>query len=633
MKVSVVIPVYRAAAYVEQAVASALAQPETGEVLLVEDGSPDGSLAACEKLAAANAAVRLLRHPNGENRGAGASRNLGIEQAACPLVAFLDADDFYLPGRFAGAVSILAAQPEVDGVYDDVEMFAEDDDAHRRGEESGWPDRAGVRGAVAPEDLFEAMVTGGAGVFHTDGIVVRRELFEKSGVFDPRFRTAQDTHLWIRMAATGRLVPGTPGFVAARCRIHAGNRVTGRPRRDQVEGVRRVWADLVRWGNRQGLPPRWIQRLARRYVSASRGIVLSQSILRAWGTAAQTLALVLLRCPQPWRVEGVRDLLGEASGLGLAMQRAGDRLVYGRPRTVPEGLPSLALVIVWFGPWPFWMRAFLLSCRHNPTVDWLIFSDSEPPAGLPGNVKILPLGLDAFNRRATQALGFEVKVLPTYAYKMCDLKILYGRIFAEELAGVDFWGCCDMDIVWGDLRRFLTPERLARYDVITSRPGRIAGHFCLFRNRPEWTDLFRRIPDVAGRAGDSGAYRRIDEDGLTDLLQGYQRSLLIRLWTAVVRRRAVPRVYWEQEWTTRGRHQREMLADAGLTMRWRDGRTFGVHGEEMMYLHFHEIRKEMRGLEWPAGGAPREIEITPRGLVARGAENAGDAVVGSPGKG
>ena len=102
MTVSVVIPVYQAAAFVEQAVESALAQPETGEVLLVEDGSGDGSLAECERLAAGDGRVRLLRHPNGENRGAGASRNLGIEQSTCPLVAFLDADDYYLLGRFAG---------------------------------------------------------------------------------------------------------------------------------------------------------------------------------------------------------------------------------------------------------------------------------------------------------------------------------------------------------------------------------------------------------------------------------------------------------------------------------------------------------------------------------------------------
>lgn len=76
MKVSVVIPVYNAAPFVRDAVESALAQPETGEVILVEDGSLDDSLTVCRALAAENDRVKLYRHPNGENCGAGASRFL-----------------------------------------------------------------------------------------------------------------------------------------------------------------------------------------------------------------------------------------------------------------------------------------------------------------------------------------------------------------------------------------------------------------------------------------------------------------------------------------------------------------------------------------------------------------------------
>ncbi len=280
--------------------------------------------------------------------------------------------------------------------------------------------------------------------------------------------------------------------------------------------------------------------------------------------------------------------------------------------------PSLALVIVWFGPWPFWMPAFLLSCRHNPTVDWLIFSDSEPPAEVPENVKILPMDLEGFNRRATKALGFEVKVLPDFAYKLCDLKILYGRIFAAELAGVDFWGCCDMDIIWGDLRRFLTPELLGRHDVITSRPGQIAGHFCLFRNRPEWADLFRRIPDVEQMVQDSRHIRRIDEDGLTDLLQGYERSLLRRLWTRQVRRLSIPRAFWGPEWTPRGRYQRRLLENPALCLRWSRGRVFGVDGEELMYLHFHKMRKQMKGIGFGFGESPEAFTVSTAGISVSG---------------
>ena len=277
---------------------------------------------------------------------------------------------------------------------------------------------------------------------------------------------------------------------------------------------------------------------------------------------------------------------------------------------------KIALVIVWFGPLPFWMPAFLLTCRRNPSVDWLVFSDQPVPAGVPPNVNFLPLDMESFNRRATAALGFEIRLQPAYAYKMCDLKIMYGRIFEPELRGYDFWGCCDMDVVWGDVRRFLTPELLENYDVITSRIGRISGHFCLFRNRPEWTDLFRRIPDVAARAGKGMKYCRIDEDGLTDLLQGYRASSWRRFWTRRVRKWPLPRVWWDRVWTTSGKHQRQMLADPSLCLRWRDGRAYGAGGEEMMYLHFHSVRKSMQGIDFGVDDPPREFTISPAGIIA-----------------
>lgn len=197
MKVSVVIPVYNAAPYVEQAVLSALVQAETGEVILVEDGSTDSSLAVCQRLEEQHNLVKLVRHLNGRNQGAGASRNLGIEKSTCPLVAFLDADDFFLPKRFEKTMEILAAHPDADGVYEITGIFFEDEQSRQRAYEAGWGpmSQMGMRRRVDPSDLFETLAAGGAGSFHTDAIVVRRSLFEKSGYFNPDLRTGQDTHL------------------------------------------------------------------------------------------------------------------------------------------------------------------------------------------------------------------------------------------------------------------------------------------------------------------------------------------------------------------------------------------------------------------------------------------------------
>lgn len=326
MQVSVVIPVFNAAAYVEPAVRSALDQPETGEVILVEDGSTDDSLAVCRRLAEQHAAVHLFRHPGGANRGAGASRNLGLERATCPLVAFLDADDLYLPGRFTSALAVFSAHPDADGVYESTGTFFENEDVHRRWQAARWPETMGLRRPVAPAALFETLVGGGAGSFCTDGIVVRRDLFAKSGCFNPTLRTGQDTHLWIRMAAVGRLYPGKTDAPVSLCRIHAGNRVTGHSRQNQLGGIRQVWGDLILWGRARDLPREWIRLLSHRYAVAAHGLVMEKHLFGAWWSGLCSCGFLVRHCPQPWRMASFLSLLNTASGIGLALARLGDHV-------------------------------------------------------------------------------------------------------------------------------------------------------------------------------------------------------------------------------------------------------------------------------------------------------------------
>jgi glycosyltransferase involved in cell wall biosynthesis len=115
-QVSVIIPVYNAEAYLRHAVQSALAHDCVKEVILIEDKSPDNALSICKELVKEDQRVKLFLHPNNENRGAGASRNLGLKNATSDFVSFLDADDWYEPNRF-DAESVILRNPEIDGVY------------------------------------------------------------------------------------------------------------------------------------------------------------------------------------------------------------------------------------------------------------------------------------------------------------------------------------------------------------------------------------------------------------------------------------------------------------------------------------------------------------------------------------
>jgi glycosyltransferase involved in cell wall biosynthesis len=119
MKISVIIPVYNAKKYVSKAVDSALQFKEVEEIILIEDGSPDNALIVCRELAQKHDRVQLFQHPDKKNHGAGSSRNLGIEKASKDFIAFLDADDYFLPNRF-DAEKELFKDPEIEGVFNAI---------------------------------------------------------------------------------------------------------------------------------------------------------------------------------------------------------------------------------------------------------------------------------------------------------------------------------------------------------------------------------------------------------------------------------------------------------------------------------------------------------------------------------
>ncbi|QXH51057.1 hypothetical protein KSS94_24485 [Pseudomonas fakonensis] len=176
--------------------------------------------------------------------------------------------------------------------------------------------------------------------------------------------------------------------------------------------------------------------------------------------------------------------------------------------------PRILFVIPYFGQWPFWMPFFLESCRRNPDIDWLLFSDCGVPDELPANVRIEAISYADYCRLVSERLGIDFA--PANAYKLCDLKPALGYIHADRLDGYDFWAFGDIDLVYGNLRAYFTDERLASRDFFSTHERRVAGHLCLIRNTPCKRELFmrmknwrERLSDETHHALDEGAFSRL----------------------------------------------------------------------------------------------------------------------------
>lgn len=179
-RVSAIIPTYNREAVLGSAVASLLAQEAVGlEIVIVDDGSTDGSVALVRELHAAGLPIVLVEHET--NQGVAAARNTGLAAASHPLILFLDSDDYLLPGALTSLLLTLLERPQRRVAY-------------------GW--RREVR---LPETrpLPQGAHLQHPGPIRKDPFVasslVRRDLFEEVGGFDQGLRSHEDLDWWSRI--------------------------------------------------------------------------------------------------------------------------------------------------------------------------------------------------------------------------------------------------------------------------------------------------------------------------------------------------------------------------------------------------------------------------------------------------
>lgn len=156
-------------------------------------------------------------------------------------------------------------------------------------------------------------------------------------------------------------------------------------------------------------------------------------------------------------------------------------------------MASTCLISCYFGSWPKYVDLFLESCRHNPEFEFLLFSDCGSLPSAPGNVHVVPMTLDEIRDRIRKRLGLEPAIKTPY--NLCDFKPTYGALFDDYLDGYDFWGCTDIDMIYGDIGSFITDDLLAANDVISARAPYLTGFFFLFRNEDRLNSLYTQSAD------------------------------------------------------------------------------------------------------------------------------------------
>ena len=248
----------------------------------------------------------------------------------------------------------------------------------------------------------------------------------------------------------------------------------------------------------------------------------------------------------------------------------------------------------YFGNWPKWFPAFFLSCQTVKDIDWLFFTDCPIPNVTCPHIKFIPMNLEQLNHLASEKLGFPIQ---KDSYSQLDIRPAYGVIFEEYFTGYDFWGHCDFDVIWGNIRHFITDSILNQHQIISSRKDQLAGHFTLWKNEPKTNTLFKFVPEYR-QAFSNAKHVNFDEHIMSKFLANQLTS------------NNDIKIYWSKKIVV-GRIE---LKNKPKGWYWKNGKIFDKENQEHIYIHFMPWKASMKKIDFQLGSQPERFIITRRGI-------------------
>ena len=287
-----------------------------------------------------------------------------------------------------------------------------------------------------------------------------------------------------------------------------------------------------------------------------------------------------------------------------------------------EVMYKIAYVVPFFGKFPKGFEFWLLSCKCNPTIDWLIFTDDQTPYDYPENVKVTYFSFEKMKERIQRIFDFPISL--ERSYKLCDYKPSYGEVFKDELAGYDFWGNCDIDLVWGNIRKFYTDEILEKYEKVGFN-----GHSMLYKNTPEINARYRTHIEGIDYYKDVYTTDKgyaFDEPGMDNIYKKLEISVYEKIdFANLLKYDYGFYLDWEaKEDAYKNEHQ---------VFTWKNGQLLRhylangkIHQEEYMYLHYwcrpttfriSEYKEQKQYLIYADTTTDKFYEITPELIMKR----------------
>lgn len=139
-------------------------------------------------------------------------------------------------------------------------------------------------------------------------------------------------------------------------------------------------------------------------------------------------------------------------------------------------------MLPYFGKFPEWFDAWKISALNNSSIDFLIYTDSDNIVSQ-GNLKVIRTSFVNFKAKLQSIFDFTIKC--DIPYKLCDYKPCYGKALHDDLKDYDFWGHCDADMIFGNIRKYISDDILDNIEKVFTN-----GFLTIYRNNEKMNNLF-----------------------------------------------------------------------------------------------------------------------------------------------